>query len=163
MADYNHKNDWFYEGNVSGALVLYLKDQGYKIIKDNSPDISARGVDIIAISPKGVSEIIEVKGYPTAYYTKTVNMGMLKKTSPKLQAKHWFSEGILSCMFNYSKYKENGAIRLALAFPLDDSGRYKELISKVEDYYTAYNIDFRIYFITKEGDISIDNLNRAMR
>lgn len=163
MTDYNHREDWFYEGKVSGILVAYLKRKGYKIIKDNSEKISQQGIDIVAISSEGVTELIEVKGYPTEFYTRSANKGKPKKTKPKLQAKHWFSEAILSCMFNYSKYSSHGTTRLCLAFPLDESGRYRELISKVEDYYAAYAIDFRVYFISKEGNVLVDNLNKTMR
>lgn len=156
----NHINEWFYEGRISKCLVDYLIKNGYEIIKDNSNNINARGEDIIA-SRNGFQEIIEVKGYPTTYYSKGPNMGQPKPTKPKLQAKHWFSEALLSSISNYQRQKGNKKYKLALALPLTD--RYKELISKVEDFFTDNNIDFKVYFIDESGSVIIDNLNRNER
>jgi len=155
MNDYNHRNDWYYEGQISRNLVLYLKDKGYEILKDNSSNPNARGEDIIAVSPQGVREVIEVKGYPTGFYTKGERLGEKNRTNPKLQAKHWFSEGILSCLVNHSKHKASGDFLLALAFPLME--RYRELIRKVEDYFTDNNIPFKVYFVDENGKVSIDD------
>jgi hypothetical protein len=141
-------------------LVNYFIDKGYEIIKDNSYNISAKGEDII-VSIKGQREIIEVKGYPTTYYAKGPKKGEPKPTKPKLQAKHWFSEALLSSIFNYQRHKVNGNFKLALAFPLTD--RYKELIGKVEDFFTDKNIDFKVYFVDETGAVTIDNLNKIGR
>ena len=37
--------------------------------------------------------------------------------------------------------------------------RYKELQSKVEDFFTDHNIDIKIYFVDKNGHVTIENLN----
>lgn len=154
MIDYNHKEDWFYEGQISKKLVQYFIDNGYKIDKDNSANISARGEDII-VSKKNEKEIIEVKGYPTTKHTKGEKKGEDKITSPRAQAKHWFSEALLSSIFNYKKHKD---ANIAVAFPKMD--RYEELIIKVEDFFTDKNIDFKIYFVDKDGNVTLDNLNK---
>jgi hypothetical protein len=160
MTEYNHQNDWFYEGQVSKKLVDYFIKNGYKILKDNSDKISKRGEDII-VSIQGQQVIIEVKGYPTTIHTKGKDKGKPKVTSPKLQAKHWFSEALLSSIFNYQKQKVKGNIKLALAFPLFE--RYEELICKVQDFFTDNNISLIIYFVDEYGNITIDNLNRNER
>ncbi len=115
MNNYNYQNDWFYEGQVSKKLVEYLKNNGFKILKDNSDNIRVKGEDIIA-NQEGQNEIIEVKGYPTTFYTSGTKKGLPKKTKPKLQAKHWFSEALISTIFNYQKHKKSGNFNLALAF-----------------------------------------------
>ena len=156
----NHINEWFYEGLISKSLVDYFIKNGYEIIKDNSDNIYAKGEDII-VSRNGFKEIIEVKGYPTTYYVKGPKKGQLKPTNPKLQAKHWFSEALLSSIFNYQKQIGNKKFKLALALRLID--KYKELISKVENFFTDNNIDFKVYFIDENGFVIIDNLNRNKR
>jgi Holliday junction resolvase-like predicted endonuclease len=160
MKTNNHINEWFYEGRISKCLVEYLIKNGYEIIKDNSDNIYAKGEDIIA-SRKGLQEIIEVKGFPTTYYAKGPKKGQPKPTKPKLQAKHWFSDALLSSIFNYQKQKGNKKFILALALPLNE--RYKELISSVEDFFTDNGIDFKVYFIDENGFVFIDNLNRNQR
>ena len=156
--EYNHKDDWFYEGNVSGKLVEYLNAEGYEIIKDNSKKVTAHGIDVIARQPSGVIELIEVKGYPTIFHTKGANKGEIKVPHPTLQAKHWFSEAILSSMFNYRKYKGKSDFILALAFPSDNDGRYKKLIGKVEDFFTDHKVNFKVYFVCEDGSVKVDNL-----
>lgn len=160
MKEHNHREDWFYEGQVSSKLVEYFKENGYSILKDNSHNIQARGEDII-ISKHEQKEIIEVKGYPSSTYTKGTKKGKLKSTNLKLQAKHWFSEALLASIFNYQRQKTKCNIKLALAFPLED--KYKELLGKVEDFFSDHNIDFRVYFVDKNGQVTIDNLNRKER
>ena len=160
MTEYNHQDDWFYEGQISKKLVAYFLKNGYTILKDNSDKISTKGEDII-ISILGQKEIIEVKGYPTTVQTKGKDKGKPKPTNPKLQAKHWFSEALLSSIFNYQRHKDNYNFKLALAFPLTD--RYKELIGKVEDFFTDNNLIFKVYFIDDKGIVTIDNLNKNER
>ena len=156
----NHKEDWFYEGQISRKLVKYFKSNGYNIVKDNSDKISLKGEDII-VECNGEYEIIEVKGYPTTYYTQGPKKGLPKKTNPKLQAKHWFSEAVLSSFNNYKRHRGKDSFRIALAFPLVE--RYKELIAIVEDYFTDNNISLNVYFVNKDGQIIIDNLNKNDR
>lgn len=160
IIEYDHKNDWFYEGKISKKLVEYFQANGYTVIKNNSDNIKARGEDII-ISFQEQWEIIEVKGFPTQFYVQGKKKGTPKPTNPKLQAKHWFSEVLLSSIFNYQKHKNNSNFKLALAFPLNP--RYKELIEKVEDFFTDNNIDFKVYFVDEQGSVTIDNLNRNKR
>ena len=153
MKEFDHKIDWFYEGNISRKLVEYLKNNNYTITKDNSDNIKAKGIDIIG-EKNGITELIEVKGFPSKYYVNGKNKGKLKKTKPKQQAKHWFSEVLLSCIYNYGKYKnEYEKIQLGIAFPKND--RYFELISGVSAFFIDNQISIKIYFIDKNGKIEI--------
>lgn len=160
MQDYDHKLDWYYEGQISKKLVSYLLTKGYKILKDNSHNISKKGEDIIASVDDNI-EVIEVKGYPTSFYTNGINKGRSKKTNPKHQAKHWFSEALLSCIFNYKKHKENKYLTLSIALPY--FYRYEELTDSVTDYFTDQKISLRLYFITEDGEVLISNLNKNLR
>ena len=156
--EFDHKIDWFYEGNVSKKLVEYLKNNDYKIAKDNSDNIKAKGIDIIGIK-NGITELIEVKGFPSNYYVNGKNKGKIKQTKPKQQAKHWFSEVLLSCIYNYGNYKEiYENIQLAIAFPKKD--RYFELINGVSEFFTDNKISIKVYFIDKDGKITTENLNQ---
>ena len=66
-SNWDSKNDWFHEGNVSRALVEYLKSQSYECKKDNSDNIHIHGADII-VCKGNKKEVIEVKGYPSDKY-----------------------------------------------------------------------------------------------
>jgi len=160
MESYNHQLDWYHESQISKKLVNYFELNNYKIIKNNSENISARGADLIVCSNSEYL-VIEVKGYPTTFHTKGVNKGLPKPTKPKLQAKHWFSEAIFSSIYNYSRYKDSQNLIIAIAFPLNE--RYKELIKKVEDYFTDNDLNFRVYFVDENGSVLLDNLNKLER
>ncbi len=160
MKQYDHTKDWYYEGSISAKLVEYFKNEGNIIEKDNSQNIRTRGADIV-ISKGPYKEAIEVKGYPTTIHTQGANKGKPKSTNPKLQAKHWFSEAILSCFFNYKELKNDSQLRVSLGFPKFD--RYEEIIYKVEDYFTDQDIDFKVYFVSENGTVSVTNLNRKKR
>ncbi len=56
MKEFDHKNDWYYEGNVSKKLVEYLKNENYTILKDNSENIKSKGIDIIVMWNKTTAE-----------------------------------------------------------------------------------------------------------
>jgi len=103
MKEFDHQSDWFFEGQISRKLVAYLITNGYEILKDNSVNVKARGEDIIAIR-NGIKEVIEVKGYPSEFYTSGQKKGQKKPTRPRLQSKHWFSESILTSLNNYRKH-----------------------------------------------------------
>lgn len=154
MSDYNHKIDWYYEGNVSKAIVAFLKLQDYKIIKDNSSKISERGEDIIA-SKNETTLIIEVKGYPTEFHTKGKNKGQKKNTNPKLQAKHWFSEGLFALMKSYSKYTDT-KIEIALGLPKHQ--RYDELLEMVKAFFTEHRIGLKIFFVDDQNIVTEESL-----
>jgi 5S rRNA maturation endonuclease (ribonuclease M5) len=157
MKEFDHKIDWFYEGNVSKKLVEYLRNNNYTISKDNSDNIKAKGIDIIG-EKDGITELIEVKGYPSEFYVNGTNKGNIKRTKPKQQAKHWFSEVLLSCIYNYGNYKgKYKSIQLAIAFPKKD--RYFELLKGVSHFFIDNKIRIKIYFVDKNGKITIEKLN----
>lgn len=157
MADYNHTSDWYYEGNISKKLVEFFTDNEYVVIKDNSANIKARGEDII-VEQGGVKIVVEVKGYPTEFQTKGTTKGTPKVTKPTLQAKHWFSEAILSSIFNYKKHENNSNTKLAIAFPKFE--RYEVLVTKVKPFFKKHKIDFTVYFVHENGEVTIDNLGK---
>lgn len=158
-SDWNHKNDWFYEGNVSRVLVKYLKSQAYECQKDNSDNIHAHGVDII-VCKGDKKEVIEVKGYPSDKYVRGNKMGLEKPTKPSFQAKHWFADCIKSTILNYIKYKDGKyTLQLAMCFPDDVKGAYRKKIDEIKPFFSDGNLGIKIYFVGKDGKISVDNLN----
>lgn len=158
-SDWDSKNDWFYEGNISRTLVEYLKSHSYECIQDNSYNIHNHGEDII-VSKDGIKEIIEVKGYPSDKYVKGEKEGLFKPTKPTLQASHWFASCLHSTLSNYEKHKDKGYFfQLAMCFPDDAKGDYRKLVDKIKPFFSDGNLGVKVYFVDKKGQISIDNLN----
>ena len=157
MNSFNHTLDWFYEGNISKKFVNYLKENGHNIIKDNSDNPKAKGIDII--SKKGdTTYLTEVKGYPSEFYVSGEKKGQKKPTNPKLQAKHWLSEAILSCIFNYGKEKiEDNKIELSIVLPKTD--RYIELVEKIKPFFKDLCEEpITFYFVDMAGNIEKVNM-----
>lgn len=152
---FDHKLDWYYEGNVGKVLAKHLASRGYTIEKDNSENCRARGVDLIAVDRNGTREMIEIKGYPSERHTKGFNKGDRKKTKPPQQAAHWFNEVIMTCVLNFGRYQDQ---QVEHAFALPDLPRYHQLVAKVLPFFKAYNIPFKVYLIREDGTVSSGTL-----
>jgi Holliday junction resolvase-like predicted endonuclease len=152
VTNYTHVNDWDYEGNISRRIVRYLKSKGYQVLKDNSDNCRARGEDIIAVSPEGIKEVIEVKGYPTEFHTKGEKLGQRKPTNPKLQAGHWFQEALGSSINNHSKHVGRGKFVLGLGLPFVE--RYEQLIRKAQPFFIDNHIELKIYLVPPMGKVT---------
>lgn len=153
----NTNDDWFHESNVSRVLVNYLREQGYKITKDNTKNIAAKGIDIIA-EKDGKRELIEVKGYPSIYYkdAEKQKKGEKKKTKPELQCAHWFDDCLSTTIKNYRSKDEI----IAMAFPA--CARYEKQMYMRQAYFIDNNLDIKIYFVKEDGSVVIDNMNRKL-
>jgi Holliday junction resolvase-like predicted endonuclease len=144
-----------YEGKVSRVIVQYLLKNGYNVTKDNSDRPTQRGVDIVAEKNSAI-ELIEVKGYPSEYYTRGLNRGKKKVTKPKLQAKHWLSEALVTCMFNYCKYIDKTTL---LAIGILKFDRYVQLLESISPYFKANKLRVKIYLVGQKGEITIMSLS----
>lgn len=79
----------------------FLVQRGHEITKF-CEDKKERGHDIESIKD-GKKVIMEVKGYSSDKYVSGPKKGKKKRTDPKLQAKHWFGEALLSLLIAKSK------------------------------------------------------------
>ncbi len=156
---YNHKTDWYYEGNISSTLVNYFSKKGLKIIKDNSENIRAKGEDIIVENEKYLL-VIEVKGYPTCYHTKGLKKGEPKVTKPNHQAKHWFNEVIMTSILNYKKHSKISNLKLAIGLPKFKV--YEELVQNIEDYFSNNKLEFIVFFVDENSKVEELNLYRKI-
>ena len=151
---YDHKVDWYYEGNISRTLVNHFIEMGFIVLKDNSDNIKERGVDII-IRDSTSYIIMEVKGYPTRFHTKGLNKGKPKVTKPELQAKHWFNEVIMTSLFNYNKFKDVPNLKLAIGLPKFET--YEKLLKNIEDYFSDNKLEFKVFLVDENSIVQEQN------
>lgn len=111
-AEWNYEDEWFEETNVSRKIRDFLVQNGYEITKF-CEDKKEKGHDIEAIKD-GRKIKMEVKGYPSDKYVSGPYKGEKKPTNPKLQAKHWFREALLSLLKAKSK---NPNCKMAIGLP----------------------------------------------
>lgn len=142
------QNDWFWEGNVQKRIIEYMKNaEGFEILESADTLSKARGPDILA-EKSGVKRIVSVKGYPSDKYVDGERAGLKKRTNPKTQAKHWFSEAILDLMRAKSAQPE---IEIALGFPGYD--RFIRLLREVKWFRERVNLF--CYFVDANGTVTV--------
>lgn len=154
---YDHKADWYYEGNISRTLINHFIKMGFTVLKDNSDNIKERGVDIITKDSTSYI-IIEVKGYPTRFHTKGNDKGKPKVTKPEHQAKHWFNEVIMTTLLNYNKFRDKPNLKLAIGLPKFET--YEKLVENIEGYFSDNDIDFQVFFVDENAKVQQQNLNK---
>ena len=145
IKNWTYEDEWFEETNVSNQIKKYLEKHNYKILKFNY-DKRQKGHDI-EIMKDGVKTIIEVKGYPSDKYVSGPSKGKKKPTNPKLQAKHWFSEALLSLLIAKCEDWDNTSI--ALGLPRFE--KYENLYSKMKPLNKK--ADIKYYFVNKSGTV----------
>jgi predicted ribonuclease YlaK len=148
--------DWYSEEFISQSVTKFLKAGGYKIQKEYSSD---RGEKMICASRYFKKELIEVKGFPTSYFTSDVSKTTQKNSSTAHQARNWFSEALFNSFINFGNYYNNDNVIIAMALP--DVERYKTIITRVQDYFTLNNLYFKIYLVNEDGDVEVSNLNES--
>lgn len=146
---WRYEDEWFKEGNVSKKLKEWFESQDY-MIEQFVENKKKRGKDMV-VSKNGKRIVIEVKGYPSKYYVDPRKQGHEKKTSPTLQARHWFSHALLSLM----KAKSDSP-KSIVAMGLPYSNRYENLIEGVS--YAAKLMGLQFYFVKKDGSVYIYDL-----
>src|SRR5574341_2413165 len=90
-------NEWFQESNVVRAIAAYLRAEGWIVERIASTESHEKGVDIQARQGDELL-LVEVKGYPLTVYQYGRNKGKHKPTKPDTQARHWYSEILLSAI-----------------------------------------------------------------
>jgi hypothetical protein len=142
----NH--ELFSEEFIHATLVNYLKQNGYKVQKDNRQKETEKAERFIIASKFFKKEIIEVKSYPVIHSNQN-------PVAPKAAAKSWFAEALFNSFVNFSRFKD---AEIAMALP--NVGRYKTIISNLNDYFTVNNLYFRLYLVNEDGLVEVSNLNQ---
>jgi hypothetical protein len=117
-------DDWFWEGNVVAASARFLQATGWNIVSITDTHNKEQGVDISA-KKDGHALLVEVKGYPSTAYRDPRRAGEIKRTSPTLQAQHWYSHALLKVMRLQSKIPD-----ASVAMALPDFPRYRALFQE---------------------------------
>jgi hypothetical protein len=140
---------WFSDDFIYNSVVNYLKENGYKIQKESTTKDSDKPEKIIVASKFFKKEIIEVKGFPH-YISNHTNTTQPKST----HAKSWFAEALFNSFINFGRI-ENAEVAIALP----NVSRYQAIIEKLNDYFTANDLYFKIYLVNEDASVEVSNLN----
>lgn len=142
-------NEWYSEEFIADCVVKFLRENGYKIHKDNKAREPEKSEVKITATKFFKKEIIEVKGFP--HY----HLNQLHAVTPKAtHAKSWFTEALFNSFVNFGSFEN---VEVAMALP--NVGRYQAIIKNLNDYFTANDLYFRIYLVNEDGSVEVSNLN----
>lgn len=139
--------DWFWEGNVQVMLGHHLEMSGWRLVSVSDTASKARGIDIQA-EKDGQILLFEVKGYPSAVYRDPKRAQEKKKTSPILQAGHWYAQAILKAMRMKSSLP---SAQVVIGLP--EFKRYKDLFGETKS--SLQLLGFQVWGVDEDGVVSI--------
>lgn len=151
ISEINTTSDWYSEEFIYNSVTTFLKENGYKVQKENAVKEEEAGERKIVATKFFRREIIEVKGYPN-YYDSNNNPVITLAKSPSV--KHWFSEALFNSFVNFS-LTENSDVAIALP----NVPRYRAMIKRLNDYFTVNDLYFKIYLVNEDRSVDIVNLN----
>ena len=141
--------NWYSEEFIYASVAKYLKENGYKVQRDNPSKEGGKSEKIIVATKFLKKEIIEIKGL------RLYNLDQVHTIAPRTNApKSWFSEALLNSFINFSSFEN---VEVAMALP--NVGRYQAIIKNLNDYFTANDLYFRIYLVDEQGTVDVSNLN----
>ena len=141
---------WYSEEFIYQSVVKFLKENGYKVHKDNRQKETGNPQKIITASRFFKKEVIEVKGYPQFYDPATQETVPPKST----HAKSWFTEALFNSFVNFT-VSDN--VEVAMALP--NVSRYQAIIKKLNHYFSLNDLYFKVYLVNEDGSVAISNLN----
>ncbi len=141
---------WYSEEFIYNSVVNFLRENGYKIHKNNPQKETEKARRIVTASKFFKKEVIEVKGFPHYYHSATRESIPAKST----HAKSWFTEALFNSFVNFS-LSDNAEVAMALP----NVGRYQAIIKKLNDYFSINDLYFRIYLVNEDGLVEVSNLN----
>jgi len=149
-SNWNASDEWYWEGNIVKRVVSHLVQEGWHITNTANTFSRETGVDIEALR-NGTRLLIEVKGYPSVFYTQGENKGRIKKTTPPTQARHWFAEVLFSAILRQTAHP---SALVAIALP--DNKCYASLA--VRATVALKKLDITLYWVTESGEVRISDL-----
>lgn len=141
----NAQADWFWEGNVQEKLASHLQRNGWALVSVSNTASKEQGIDIHA-EKMGKTLLIEVKGYPSKSYNDPRRSHEKKKTSPTLQAGHWYSHAILKSMRLLTEYPE---AQIVIGIP--DFRRYRDLFKETKS--SLDKLGFQVWGVDEMGKV----------
>jgi len=102
----------------------------------------------IRATKSGMTLLMEVKGYPSVSYSDPNRAHEIKKTSPTLQASHWYAHAILKCMRLKTEYPD---AKVAIGIP--NFKRYRDLFEETKG--SLEKIEIQVWSLNESGKVEI--------
>lgn len=154
MIGINNKAEWYSEDFIKSSISNFLKENGYKIHKEEDVE---RGRKLIVASRFFTKEVIEIKGLPKESLRNQLLQNAAKDAYPNSTFKNSFAETLFNSLANFGKYYSEESADLAIAVPNID--RYISIIERLHEYFTANKLSLKIYLVNEDGKVEVSNMN----
>lgn len=138
--------DWFWEGNILGALARHLEREGWQVVSmaDTEQDMSLAAL-------QGDRELlVEVKGFPSAPPARGPGprAGQPKPMRMSSKARQWYAYALLGVML---KRQTRPHAEIALAFPAHRT--YRSLVEQTARALATLGVS--VFLVNANGDVEM--------
>lgn len=151
----NLTTQWYTTAFITNSLRAYLEDHGYSI---SDEEVHNPNCDELLVATKLFGrEVIEVKGTiaSNAAIAETEGNKRLKMFT---DAMSWLSDVLLSPI---SFFVRHYADEKSPSLCLPDLDQYRDILEKVREYFTANQLNLKVYLVNEAGGVQIMHLNEA--
>lgn len=138
-------------------LLHHLKQKGYKLLKDDAMIVPEKKEGVLAAVRHGKKELIDVKALSEFYSVTEIREEHPGITDQLLHSIQSVAEALFFSFIHFGRYFKGEKMTLALALPATQ--RYRQILEKLEDYFTENNLDFKVYLVALSGEVQERNLN----
>jgi hypothetical protein len=149
---------WYTEDFMTASMVAYLKEKGYAV-KIRGADEGERTEKLLMAYKWGSRAIIEMKGYVSST-ASGLRKAMFQKAFPENGA-NWFQKNLLTSLQSLARQYKDAHLPVSLCLP--DVERYREILDKVEEYFTTNNLHLNVYLVKEDGTVQVFDLNTTNR
>lgn len=142
------QDEWHWEGQVQARVVAHLAERGVAITRVADTASREQGTDIEGVH-RGVRIHVEVKGWPSEQYIDPARAFEPKRTSPSLQARVWFADGLMHVLRLRTSYPHD---TVALALPKVPT--YQRLFDSVRSPVEQAHIS--VLWVDRDGSVALD-------
>jgi hypothetical protein len=139
-------------------LLHHLKQKGYKLLKDDAMIVPEKKEGVLAAVRHGKKELIDVKALSEFYPVTEIREEHTGITDQLLHSIQSVAEALFFSFIHFGRYFKGEKMTPALALP--DMRRYRQILEKLEDYFTENNLDFKVYLVALSGEVQELNLNQ---
>lgn len=155
MIAHTEIDEWYTEEFISSSIINYLIESGFKVHKEESRS-EERKEKVIVASKFFTKEIIHVKSLPE----ESDRAKLLHTTAANIYPSGSITsltDTILNSLANFGKYYSDRSADVAMALPKAD--RYIAITERLQDYFISNDLSMKVYFVNKDGEVEIINLN----
>jgi hypothetical protein len=150
---------WYTTNFISQSLKHFLEEHGYRFLEE-AEEKPSNCDDVIVASRIFGKEYIEIRGTITSGVALKDESEGTKRLKIISDAMNWISDVLLSPITFVANYYNDGKNR-SLCLP--DLEQYRELLQKLEEYFTSNNLNMKVYLVTETGDVQMMHLNAHER